>query len=90
MSTPATRRWRAGFLCALCPISAGSTVNRPRLAPGRVMSTTLGKTNGWSIGADESCPLLNEIPRDWRHSVFLTRRAARKQVYFASESPENQ
>ena len=28
--------------------------------------------------------------QDWRHSVFLTGRAARKEVYYASESPENQ
>ena len=44
-STAATRRWRAGFLCALRPISSDSTVKRPRLAPDQVMSTTLRKTN---------------------------------------------
>ena len=28
--------------------------------------------------------------QDWRHSFFLTGRAARKEVYFTAESPENQ
>ena len=28
--------------------------------------------------------------QDWRRSIFLTGRAAKKEVYFASESPENQ
>ena len=28
--------------------------------------------------------------KDWHHSIFLTGREARKEVYFASESPENQ
>ena len=34
--------------------------------------------------------MFDEINKDWRHSIFLTGRAARKEVYFASESPENQ
>ena len=34
--------------------------------------------------------MFEEINKDWRHSIFLTGRAARKEVYFASESPENQ
>ena len=34
--------------------------------------------------------MFDEINKDWRHSIFLTGRAARKEVHFASESPENQ
>ena len=30
------------------------------------------------------------MAQDWRHSIFLTGRAARKEVHFASESPKNQ
>ena len=34
--------------------------------------------------------MFDEINKDWHHSIFLTGRAARKDIYFASESPENQ
>ena len=34
--------------------------------------------------------MFDAINKDWRHSSFLTGRAARKEVHFASESPENQ
>ena len=30
------------------------------------------------------------MSKDWRHSIFLTGRAARKEIRFASASPENQ
>ena len=30
------------------------------------------------------------MAQDWRHSIFLTGRAARKEDHFASESPKNQ
>ena len=35
-------------------------------------------------------PLFDEIPKDWRHSIFLTGRATAKEFLFASVSPENQ
>ena len=53
------------------------------------MSTALAKHCDWSLGFDERGPVFDET-QDWRHSTFLTGRAARKGVYFASESPENQ
>ena len=53
------------------------------------MSTVLKKHCGWSLGFDERGPVFDET-QDWRHSIFLTGRAARREVYFASGSPENQ
>ena len=58
-------------------------VKRFRLAPAQVMSTALAKHCGWSLGFDERGPVFDGT-QDWRG------RAARKEVYFASESPENQ
>ena len=54
------------------------------------MSTALEKGCDWSLGFDGRGPVIDEINKDRRHSIFLTGRAARKEVYFASESPENQ
>ena len=54
------------------------------------MSTTLAKSYVWSLGVDEGGPLFDEISKDWRHSIFLTKRGATKEIRFASESPENQ
>ena len=64
-------------------------VKRPRLAPAQVMTTTLVKSSEWSLGVDEGARLFDEIPEDWRHSVFLTGRATAKEIRFASESPED-
>ena len=41
------------------------------------------------LESDERGPTFDEVTKDWRHSIFLTGRAARKEVHFASESPEN-
>ena len=80
-------RWRAGVLNALRPFRrlrgkqpepSEETVKRPRLDPAQVMSTALVKSKDWSLGVDERSPLLDEISRDWRHSIFLTRHTARK------------
>ena len=54
------------------------------------MSTALAKGCEWSLGVDERGPVFDELTKDWRHSIFLTGRAARKEVHFASESPESQ
>ena len=54
------------------------------------MSTVLEKGCDWALGFDGRGSVLDEINKDWHHSIFLTERAARKEVYFASESPENQ
>ena len=54
------------------------------------MSTALAKNCDWSLGFDGRGPVFDQINKDWHHSIFLTGRAARKEVYFASESPENQ
>ena len=64
-------------------------VKRSRLAPAQVMSTAVAKHCDWSLGFDGRGPMFDGA-QDWRHSVFLTGRAARKEVYFASESLENQ
>ena len=48
------------------------------------MSTAVAKHCDWSLGFDEKGPVFDGA-QDWRHSVFLTRRAERKEVYFASE-----
>ena len=53
------------------------------------MSTAWAKHCDWSLGFDEKSPVFDGT-LDWRHSFFLTGRAARKEIYFASESPENQ
>ena len=53
------------------------------------MSTALAKHCDWSLGFDESGPVFDGT-QDWRHSVFLTGRAVRKEVNFVSESPANQ
>ena len=90
-------RWRAGVLRALRPFrrlrdtqsDPLERVKRSRLAPAQVMSTALAKHCDWSLGFDERGPVFDGT-QDSRHSVFLTGRAARKEVYFASESPENQ
>ena len=54
------------------------------------MSAALEKGCDWSLGFDGRGPVFDEINKDWRHSIFLTGRAARKQVHFASDAPENQ
>ena len=64
-------------------------VKRSRLAPAQVMSTDLANHCDRSLGFDEGGPVFHGC-QNWRHSMFLTRRAARKEVHFASESPENQ
>ena len=66
------------------------SVKRPRLAPAQELSTALAIGGERSLGVDERGPMFDEITKDWRHSVILTGRAARKEVHFASESPENQ
>ena len=53
------------------------------------MSTVVANHCDWSLGFEEKGPVFDG-DQDWRHSFFLTRRAASKEVYFASESPENQ
>ena len=63
-------------------------VKRSRLAPAQVMTTTVAKHGDWSLDFDERGPVFDGA-EDWSHSVFLTGRAGRKEVYFASESPEN-
>ena len=70
-------------------IRSSERVKRSRLAPAQVMSTAVAKHCDWSLGFDERGPVFDGT-QDWRHSVFLTGRAARKEVYFASESPANQ
>ena len=90
-------RWRAGVLRALRPFrrlrdnqsDPSERVKRSRLAPALVMSTALSKNCDWSLGFDEKGPVFDGA-QDWRHSAFLTGRAARKEVHFASGSPENQ
>ena len=94
------RRWRASVLRALRQMDSrdipakrarlASSQEHPRLAPSQVTTTNLSRSNKWSLGADGNGPLFEEIPRNWRHTVFLTGRAARKEVQFASESSENQ
>ena len=96
-TTPPQLRWRAGVLRALRPFrrlrdtqsDLSERVKRSRLAPAQVMSTAVAKHCDWSLDFDERGPVFDGA-QDWRHSVFLTGRAARKEVYFASESPENQ
>ena len=86
-----------GVLCALRPFrrlrdtqsDPSERVKRSRLAPAQVMTTTVAKHGDWSLDFDERSPVFDGA-QDWRHSVFLTGRAARKEVYFASESPANQ
>ena len=90
-------RWRAGVLRALRPFRrlqgkqpdpSEISAKRPPLALAQVMTTAVAKHGDWSLGFDERGPVFDRI-QDWRHSIFLTRRAARKEVYFAFESPEN-
>ena len=97
----AAKRWRSGTLHLENPVSKrfrrlrdtqsdpSEGVKRSRLAPAQVMSTALAKHCDWSLGFDGRSPVFDET-QDWRHSIFLTGRAARIEVYFASESPENQ
>ena len=98
-TAPPQLRWRAGVLRALRPFRrlrgkqpdpSEVSVKRPRLAPAQVMSTALAKSCDWSLGIDGRGSVFDEINKDWRHSIFLTGRAARKETYFASESTENQ
>ena len=58
--------------------------------PAQVKSAALEKGCDWSLEFDGRGAVFAEINKDWRHSIFLTGRAARKEIYFASESPENQ
>ena len=96
-TTPPQLRWRAGVLRALRPFrrlpetqpESSERVKRSRLARAQIMSTDLAKHCDWSLGFDEKGSVFDGT-QDWHHSVFLTGRAARKEVYFASESPENQ
>ena len=53
------------------------------------MTTAVAKHCDWSLRFDERGPVFDRT-QDWPHSIFLTGRAARKEVRFASESPENQ
>ena len=70
--------------CARLGSDPSERVKRSRLAPAQMMSTAVAKHCDWSLGFDEKGPVFDGA-QDWRHSV-----AARKEVYFASESPENQ
>ena len=96
-TTPPQLRWRAGVLRALRPFrrlrdtqsDPSERVKRSRLALAQVMSTAVAKHCDWSLGFDERGPVFDGT-QDCRHSVFLTGPAARKEVYFSSESPENQ
>ena len=92
-------RWRAGDLRALRPFRrlrgkqrdpSEVSAKRPRLAPAQVISTALTKSCDWSLGVAERSHTIGEITKDWSHSIFLTGRAARKEVHFASVSPEKQ
>ena len=92
-------RWRAGDLRALRPFRrlrgkqrdpSEVSAKRPRLAPAQVISTALTKSCDWSLGVAERSHTFGEITKDWSHSIFLTGRAARKEVHFASVSPEKQ
>ena len=79
-------RWRAGVLRALRRIrdrqsNPSERVKRSRLAPAQVMSTALAKHCDWSLGFDERGPVFDGT-QGWRHSIFLTGRAARKEVSF--------
>ena len=95
--TPPQLRWRAGVLRPMRPFrrlrdtqsDPSERVKRSRLAPAQVMSTALAKHCDCSLGFDERGPVFDGT-QDWRHSIFLTGLAARKEVYFASESQENQ
>ena len=95
-TTPPQLRWRAGVFACFASISktprhtirSSERVKRSRLAPAQVMTITVAKHGDWSLDFDERGPVFDGA-QDWRHSVFLTGRAARK-VYFASESPANQ
>ena len=60
------------------PDPSGVRVKRPRLAPAQVMSTALAKSCDWSLGVDERGTMFDKINKGWRHSIFLTGRAARK------------
>ena len=70
-------------------IDPSERVKRSQLAPAQVMSTTVAKHCDWSFSFGEKGPVFDGA-QDWRHSVSLTGRAARKEVHFASKSPENQ
>ena len=95
-ATPPQLRWRAGVFACFASISktprhtirSSERVKRSRLAPAQVMTTTVAKHGDWSLDFDERGPVFDGA-QDWRHSIFLTGRAARK-VYLASESPANQ
>ena len=67
----------AQVFCMPCVHFDDSEVNvkRSRLAPAQVMSTALTKSCDWSLGFDVRVPVFDEI-KDWRHSIFLTGRAA--------------
>ena len=96
-TTPPQLRWCAGVLGALRSFrrprekqsDLSQRVKRSRLAPAQVMTTIAAKHCDWSLDFDERGPVFDGA-QDWRRSVFLTGRAAKKEVYFASESPENQ
>ena len=87
-TTPPQLRWRASVLRALRPFrrlrdtqsDPLERVKRSRLAPAQVMSTALARHCDWSLGFDGRGPVFDET-QDWRHSIFLTGRAARKEVY---------
>ena len=89
-TTPPQLRWRAGVLRALRPFRRlrdkqsylSERVKRPRLAPAQIMSAALEKGCNWSLGFDGRGPVFDEINKDWRHPIFLTGRAARKEIYF--------
>ena len=78
-------RWRAGVLRAWRPFrrlrdtqsDPSERVKRSRSAPAQVMTTTVAKHDDWSLDFDERGPVFDGA-QDWRHSVFLTGRAARK------------
>ena len=82
-TTPPQLRWRAGVLRPLRPFrrlrntqsDPSERVKRSRLAPAQVMSTAVAKHCDWSLGFDERGPVFDGT-QDWRHSVFLTGRAA--------------
>ena len=105
LENPVSKRWRSDTLHPETPVPTAclasisktprqtdpsERVKRPRLVPSQIMSAALEKGCDWSLGFDGRGRVFDEINEDWRHSIFPTGRAARKEVYFASESPENQ
>ena len=94
LENPVSKRWRSDTLHPETPVP---TTTHPQLRwragvlralrPFRKLrdANDLDWLRLRSLGFDERGSVSKET-----HSIFLTGRAARKEVYFASESPENQ